>query len=292
VQLDHVIVAVEDLEAATRTFSALLGLPPAVRSAHPRGTRNALFLFERGPYLELLAAWDAPVQGSSAAALRRFLAERGEGLFGLALAPDDLDAAVRRLRALGFDISDPVANAAANEDGRVREWRGAWMPATAGDSSFLVEHRGWDWRAELRPGSLPGRVSSGAVAIHHIAFVVPDAGAASAAWDERFGLPQTEAVISERLGARVNIHAAGGAAVRFVATIRSQGPVAERIGRHGHGLWSLGVAVRDLDAAVAAVRAAGIDARGPEAGLLPGSRAARIDPAAAHGVAVCLLSPA
>lgn len=287
--LDHVIIAVRDLDAAAARYEAILGLPVAVRSEHPRGTRNALFLFARGPYLELLAAWDAPEQGSSATTLRRFLDARGEGLFGFALTPRDIDAAVARLRGLGFDITDPVGNSGRNADGRLREWRGAGIPATAGEVSFFVEHRGWDWRAELRPEPRPERAHSAVTAIHHIAFDVADAGAASAAWDERFGLPQTDAVISERMGARVNIHAAGDATVEFVSATRRDGPVAERIARFGEGLSSLAFTVSGLDRAVAAVRAAGIAVGDPEPGVLAGSRVARLDRASARGVSAQLL---
>src|SRR5581483_7518634 len=148
-KLDHVIIAVRDLEAAASRFEAILGLPPAVWSRHPRGTRNALFVFEQAPYLELLSTWAAPETGSSARAAREFLEAR-EGLFGLALAPDDITHAVGRLRACGYEVTDPAPNSGVNADGRVREWRGAFAPSTAGDHTFLVEHLGWDWRTELR----------------------------------------------------------------------------------------------------------------------------------------------
>jgi catechol 2,3-dioxygenase-like lactoylglutathione lyase family enzyme len=287
--LDHVVIAVRDLDAAAATFESILGWPAAVRSEHPRGTHNVLFLFPRGPYLELLAPWDAPVQGTSAGAVRRFLDERGEGLFGLALAPDDITAEVARLRALGFDTPDAVANSGRNLDGRVREWRGTVIPETARDHSFMVEHFGWDWRAELHAPPLPARTGSAVTGIHHATFDLDDADAASRAWNARFGLPRTEAILTERMGARVNVHQAGEATIEFVSPTRPDGPVAQRIAHRGRGLSSLAFDVSDIESSVRDVRAAGVTVGNPEPGVLPRSRVARIAAGSAHNVAAQLL---
>jgi catechol 2,3-dioxygenase-like lactoylglutathione lyase family enzyme len=281
-----VVVAVRDLDAAAQVWEAILGRAVAVRSRHPRGTRNALFVFDSGPYLELLAPWDAPESGTSARALRGFIEERGEGLFGLALTSFDITAAARRLRTLGFEAPEPVANSGTNEDGRVRSWRGTTIPETAGDHSFMVEHTGWDWRSELRSPPLGGRLASGASAIHHVAFDVEDAGAASHAWEARFGLPLTSEFLTEHMGARVHVHQAGEATIEFVAATRPDGAVGARIARRGHGLFGLALLVPSLEAAVAALREAGAIIGDPESGVLPHSRVARIDPVAASGVSV------
>src|SRR5690606_24118179 len=74
--LDHVIVLVSELEAATRDAARLLGRTPSWRGEHPgQGTANALFRLEN-TYLELLA----PVgPGALADPLRARLAHAGEG---------------------------------------------------------------------------------------------------------------------------------------------------------------------------------------------------------------------
>lgn len=283
--LDHVIVAVSDLDAATKRYEAILGRPPALHSEHPRGTRNALFLFDRGPYLELLALWDAPEQGSSATALQRRLAERGEGLHGFALATDNLDAEVARLRRLGLEVEEPAANSGRNADGRLREWRATRLPPPDGEHAFLIQHLGWDWRSELLTRSDPERAASAVIGIHHVALDVADAEATSASWQERLSLKRTGVIDSERMGGRVFIHAAGDATIEFVGTTRADGPVAARIARRGYGLSSFAMEVQDLDAAVQAARAAGIEIGDPEPGVLPRSHVARLNPASACGVA-------
>ncbi len=289
VLLDHVIVAVADLDEAVAVYAAITGRPPALRSRSPRGTQNALFLFPSGPYLELLAPWqEAPERGTSAEALARRLAERGPGLSGIALAPADIDAAVERLRTAGEEAMTPVANGARNDDGRERTWRAARLPSIAGDSSYLVQHTGWDWRAELLPPVLPERQGSAVRAIHYVAFDVTEANA-SDRWGGWTGVLCGERLVSEAVGAEVLIHQLGAATVEFVSATRPDGPVAERIARRGAGLFGLAFEVTDLDAAVAAVRAVGVIVSEPAPGVLANSRVARIDPGSACGVAAQLL---
>lgn len=292
IALDHVIVAVRDLPAAVAVYQTILGVPPAVQNLNPpAGAANALFLFERGPYLELTA----PVAGAAETpwlhALNAHLAERGEGLFGLAVSPDDLDATIAHLRGLGFDVPDPANGAGVSPDGRPREWRST-RPSLAvwdGVFSLLIEHRGWDWRSELRRAPLSERTDTAARSIHHIVFDMPDAPAASLAWRERFGLVASQTIDSERMAACVIVHAAGEATIEAVSATRSDGPVAEHIARRGLGLSSLAFQTDDLDAAFKALKAAGIAVTEPAPGVLPNSRVARVEPAAACGVPVQFL---
>jgi catechol 2,3-dioxygenase-like lactoylglutathione lyase family enzyme len=280
---------VRDLDAAAERFAALLGRPAALRSRHPRGTANALFLFPGGPYLELLAAWDAPERGASAAALERRLAGRGEGLHGLALGGDDLDADVAALRGRGVELADPVENHGTSADGTVRRWRATRLPSMLDEDAFVIQHLDAAWRTERCLPPLPGRERTAARSIHHVAFDLPDAEAASRTWEERYALPRVDGIQAERMGAVVLIHRAGDATVEFVGATRADGPVSRRMAARGHGLSSLAFEVDDLDGAVAAARAAGVAIGDPEPGVLPGSRVARIAPEEACGVSAQLL---
>jgi catechol 2,3-dioxygenase-like lactoylglutathione lyase family enzyme len=290
-QLDHVLIAVRDLDAATATYESILGAPAAVRSEHPTyGTRNALFVFERGPYLELIATRDDGATGSFRGSLASFLDTRGEGLYGLALSPEDMAAAIERLRALGLRVPDAAHGTGVSADGRVREWVNTTLPRDAwGAFALLITHQGWNWRTDLRPPPLTGRESTHSRSIHHIVFDADDADALSREWQERFGLVCTETIDHTDFGARVLVHPAGEATVEAVSPTRADGAVAARIARNGPGLSQIAFAVSDLDGAVRAVRAAGVPIGDPAAGVLPGSRVARVDPAAAHGAAVQLL---
>jgi catechol 2,3-dioxygenase-like lactoylglutathione lyase family enzyme len=291
VKLDHVIVAVADLDAAVATYETILGLPAAIRSEHPAyGTRNAIFLFRQGPFLELLAP-QSGVTGGFAGRLCNALARKGDGLFGMALAPDGLDAAIGRLRTLGLDVPDAIEGSGVSPDGSTRRWRGTMLQPSVwhGAVSMLIEYHDLAWRTELRRSPVSGHDASAVSGIHHIVFDVADAETASDTWEERFGLSRRDTIVSERAGAVVNVHAAGDATIEAVSPTTPDGMVAERMARRGEGMSSIAFEVADVDAGVAALRAAGLTITEPAPGVLPNSRVARIDPDSACGVAAQLL---
>ena len=284
-RLDHVIVAVQDLEAAAATFKQLLGRPPALVSRHSRGTANALFLFPNGPYLELLARWDAPERGTSAAALEQRLAERGEGLHGLAFASDNLDADVAWWRGQGFTVMDPVANQGVSSDGLVRRWRAVRFPDPDGNLAYLVQHEDESWKRERLPAALRGSGDGVVQCIHHVAMDVDDPVAVSEVWSTRHRLALVQQLVSERMGAIVNVHEAGGGSLEVVGATRGEGPVTRRIREYGTGLSSLAFTVGDITAAIGNARAAGATVGDVEESVLPNAAIARIARESACGVA-------
>ena len=90
--LDHLVVAVRDLDAAYAGF-ALLGFSVTGKVQHPdRGTANHCVLLENGEtriYLELLGVTQP---GPANQRLQTVLEASGDTLVGLALRSDDLDA--------------------------------------------------------------------------------------------------------------------------------------------------------------------------------------------------------
>jgi methylmalonyl-CoA epimerase len=95
-RLEHVAIAVPDLEAAIEVYSALLGQPDSGReSVESEGVRVAFFDLD-GPRLELLEpTGDATPVG-------RFLKRRGPGLHHIAFEVADIEAALERCRAAGL----------------------------------------------------------------------------------------------------------------------------------------------------------------------------------------------
>ena len=100
--VDHVVIAVKDLEAAIKQYETLYGMPASDRGEPPgAGFRNAYFRFGE-TFLELISPLgeDGPVA--------KRLAASGEGMYLVAMRVDDLDAAVRELREKGVRlIGDP-----------------------------------------------------------------------------------------------------------------------------------------------------------------------------------------
>ncbi|HET7714428.1 MAG TPA: VOC family protein, partial [Bauldia sp.] len=110
--IDHVVVAVRDLELA-RTAYARLGFTVTPVARHPFGTANALVQLGRA-YIELVAVVDesaipAPVEGvySFGAFIRDYLAKR-EGIAMLALNSRDAEADRADFAARDLPVYAPV----------------------------------------------------------------------------------------------------------------------------------------------------------------------------------------
>lgn len=100
VNLDHVAVAVEDLEAALEELRRQYGVEPLYReTVTEQGVEEAMVAVG-GSFLQLVQPLgpDTPVG--------RFLARRGEGLHHLAFAVADLEAALQHLAEEGVRLVD------------------------------------------------------------------------------------------------------------------------------------------------------------------------------------------
>ena len=99
-QIDHVGIAVADLEAAVERYRATLGLEPAHRERmEDQGVEEVLF--EVGAsFVQLLGALgpDTPVG--------RFLERRGEGVHHIGYRVDSVAEALEQLRAEGVRLID------------------------------------------------------------------------------------------------------------------------------------------------------------------------------------------
>jgi methylmalonyl-CoA/ethylmalonyl-CoA epimerase len=99
-RIDHVGVAVEDLEGAIALYEGTFGMPLAHReTVEAQGVEAALLDVGDG-HVELLQPLgpDTPVG--------KFVAKRGEGLHHVAYAVADIDAALEELRNRGVELID------------------------------------------------------------------------------------------------------------------------------------------------------------------------------------------
>jgi len=98
--IDHVGIAVTDLEAAVLTYGALFGAEPVHRERmDDQGVEEVLFRVGES-YVQLVGALgpETPVG--------RFLAKRGEGVHHVAYRVKDVAAALEKLRAAGVPLVD------------------------------------------------------------------------------------------------------------------------------------------------------------------------------------------
>ncbi len=108
VSLDHVAIAVADLDEGIRRFCDDLGLTlEGTEDVEPAQTQTA-FLPIAGTRIELVA----PLRGEGPIAAS--LAKRGPGIHHLCFRTDDLDADVARLRAKGWRFTSEAPTPGAH----------------------------------------------------------------------------------------------------------------------------------------------------------------------------------
>jgi methylmalonyl-CoA epimerase len=104
-QIDHVGVAVEDLDAAIALHEQTYGLALAHREVVEEQGVEAVLLDAGESHVELLR----PLQPDTA--VGRFLASRGPGLHHVAYRVDDIEAALDALRDRGLQLIDETPRA-------------------------------------------------------------------------------------------------------------------------------------------------------------------------------------
>ena len=138
--LDHLIIAVSDLDAAEENYTKIFGIKPVWRGEHKElGTENSLFNFQN-TYFELLAAKG---EGLGAALVNHYLQETGEGLIGIVLGTEDIDECYKSLQSKGYALGEISKGEGINfKDGSIREWKNLFLPPelTRGIFAFIIQH--------------------------------------------------------------------------------------------------------------------------------------------------------
>src|SRR6056300_1016970 len=98
VQIEHLGIAVKDLEAGNALYTKLLGVPPYKEEVvESEGVRTSFF--KSGPNkIELLEATNPN------SPIAKFIEKKGEGIHHIAFAVDDIISEIKRLKKEGFTI--------------------------------------------------------------------------------------------------------------------------------------------------------------------------------------------
>ena len=138
--LDHLIIAVKDLDQAEKNYKKILGTNPVWRGRHKSlGTANSIFNF-KNTYLELLTS---DGEGLGAELVKNLIQENGEGLAGIVFGVDDMLQTVQQIKEEGYQISDPAEGEGSDDEtNKVRKWENLFLPPelTRGLFSFIIQH--------------------------------------------------------------------------------------------------------------------------------------------------------
>lgn len=97
-RIEHIGIAVRDLEAANRTYESVLGAENyKTEIVESEGVATSFFKVGESK-IELLAATnpDSPIA--------KFIEKRGEGIHHMAFYVDDIHAEIERLKGEGFNL--------------------------------------------------------------------------------------------------------------------------------------------------------------------------------------------
>lgn len=146
IELDHVIIGVQDLDAAAARLFDEYGLASVAGGRHQgHGTANRIVPLGR-TYLELMAVVDVAEAGASilGRTMMGFTAN-GDGLLALCLRSENIDAVAERLSL------DVVVMSRSRPDGVVLSWRLAGLADALGPRRlpFFVQ---WDVEPADHPG--------------------------------------------------------------------------------------------------------------------------------------------
>ncbi|MBI4602153.1 MAG: VOC family protein [Planctomycetes bacterium] len=244
--LDHVVLAVPDLQAASRDLAAL-GFTVTPGGEHPNlGTRNALVPFADGSYLELLA-FDAPQRPAPEGPVgNRWLRWRAvaRGLVDFALCCGDAETAVDEAWRRGCPLLGPLPGSRKRPDGVEVAWKLA-VPDAAELPFICADVTPRDLR--VPPG--PAREHPcGAAGIARVVVAVRDLEASARRYGALLGGTAREAgsrPCPDLAAARCAEFDVGGAAVVLAAPASAGSPLEQVLACRGEGPCALGLRTRD-----------------------------------------------
>jgi catechol 2,3-dioxygenase-like lactoylglutathione lyase family enzyme len=182
--LDHVVIAVHDLDAAVASYRSL-GFTVQPGGRHPgRTSHNALIVFADGAYIELIA-WVAPAPQER---WWQVLQAHGEGYVDFALLPRDTAAALEAARGRGLHtLTGPLEGGRVRPDGAQLQWRTARhetpdLPFLCGDVTP---------RALRVPEGAVRQHANGALGVAELALAVDDLDATLARYRALLGSDAT-----------------------------------------------------------------------------------------------------
>ena len=139
-KLDHLIVAVKDLDEAESNYKKIFGVEPVWMGEHKElGTANVIFNF-KNTYFELLASNGV---GLGSDFVNTTIEESGEGLIGSVLGSENIKLTFDSIKNKGHllgDISDGEGTNLKNNE--IRKWKNLFLPLelTRGIFTFIIEH--------------------------------------------------------------------------------------------------------------------------------------------------------
>ncbi|GAA5222147.1 methylmalonyl-CoA epimerase [Membranihabitans marinus] len=107
-KLEHIGIAVKDLEESEKLFASLFNSPVYKREYVDTEKVETAFIQIENTKIELLSATEGPIA--------KFIDRKGPGIHHLAFQVDHLESEIKRLQAQGFEfVSETIKEGADNK---------------------------------------------------------------------------------------------------------------------------------------------------------------------------------
>lgn len=136
--IDHIILAVGDLDQGIETFEQLTGVRPVYGGKHPMGTHNALVSLGGRSYLEIIAVQPGaspPAHFAGLSGLKELTP------VGWAVSSDDLGNLRSRLLSAGLALTDPQEGSRVTPSGSTLRWQTFGLQDELYEAPFFIV---WD----------------------------------------------------------------------------------------------------------------------------------------------------
>ena len=138
--IDHLIIAVKDINDAEENYRKIFGMEPVWKGEHKAlGTANVIFNF-KNTYCELLSANG---DGLGAELVNSAIEDQGDGLIGVVLGTNNIEESFSKLKKSGYLVTEPTEGEGIdNKTQKIRKWKNLFLPPelTRGIFSFIIEH--------------------------------------------------------------------------------------------------------------------------------------------------------
>lgn len=190
--IDHIIIGVKDLSAATHIFHERLGLSVSGGGNHPTGGTANRIIVIGDTYIELIAVRE-PAEAQQSMLNR--LAQ-GEGYLNFVLSSNDIEADSKAMKERGIPLIGPKAGSLIAAHGRIRSWSRADVerPDLTQRYPFLIQHdsSGEERRHRLAGWANPPEHPLGVSKVLSVTLAVADLGEAAQRFAHIYGLQPSD----------------------------------------------------------------------------------------------------
>ncbi|MGE0047056.1 MAG: VOC family protein [Hyphomonadaceae bacterium] len=272
--LDHIALAVRDLDAAAARYATLLGRSWNWRG-RDGGAEHVWFQLENTA-LDIIAPVGAGYTGDR---VKAHLDEHGEGIWAVAFTTPDMARARRTLSRRGVEASEPMRIRSTHvETGDKRYWNTGALSASAthGANILLIEAE-----AEAWPLS-PATDETNVAALDHIVIRTPNPERAVALYGARLGLDMRLDRANPDWGARLMFFRCGDLIVEIAHDMKAG------VSDAPDALWGLSWRVSDAAAAQARLAGAGFAVSDVRKGRKPGTHVFTVRDGTSNVPTICV----